>query len=169
MHAEPAPSVEPAAERQSAEVLPLRPRTCARKEDAAAAAVEISQQQHAARVPDFNALLRPLEALAGRRLNGPNRSKCLAAFAARPENFRLLVEDALARGRSNPLGLLFRMVIDSDHEYDPPAPETPAERELRRPPTARPIDDCMGNCGKRAELWEAPDGRLLCVECNSGR
>src|SRR2546423_503011 len=75
----------------------------ARKADAAAAAVEISQQQHAACSANFSALVRPLEALAGRRLNGPNRSKCLAAFAAHPESFSRLVSDALDRGRSNPI------------------------------------------------------------------
>jgi hypothetical protein len=143
-----------------ADVVPLRPRARARKEDAAAA-FDLKQQQHAAAA--FDALVRPLEAIAGRRLNGANRLRCATAFAAHPQNFRRLVSEALARGRVNPVGLLVRMVTDSDHEHDTPSPETVAERQLRRPPAARPHDDCAGPCGQKRTIVDVD--RYLCEEC----
>jgi hypothetical protein len=160
MQPEPAPSLE-LSPAPSAQIVPLRPRARARKEDAAAAGLGQRQQQQAA-LAVFEKLLRPLEERAGHRLNGPNRSTCFSAFTTRPENFRRLVAEALERGRTNPVGLLVRMVVDSDHEHDAPAPETPAEQELRRPPAARPHDDCAG-CGKRRAIEDV--NRYLCEEC----
>jgi hypothetical protein len=77
--------------------------------------------RHGAGVPDgdrgdlFAALVAPLEELAGRPIVGVNRARCFRAFAQRPQAFGRLVEDAIARGNRNPVGLLCRMVLMGDH------------------------------------------------------
>jgi hypothetical protein len=81
---------------------------------------------------DFSAVIDPLEAAAGRALNGTGRGKCLAAFKENPERFNLLCQDALNRGR-NPLALLVRMVFDGDHTRPLPPP---------KPAPAPPCPDC---------------------------
>src|SRR5207249_2835017 len=106
------------SEEQSADVVPLRSSSRAREVCMHAAAEDLQTQQHASRArEEFDALVKPLEQKAGRRLQGPNREKCLEAFAAHPEGFRNCVSEALARGKSdrNPVGLLWGMVRDGDH------------------------------------------------------
>jgi hypothetical protein len=75
---------------------------------------------------EFVALLAPLEAKAGRRLNGAGRGWCLRAFTENSAGFAACARDALERAESSPLGLLVRMVRDGDHRLAlPPAPQTP--------------------------------------------
>jgi hypothetical protein len=59
---------------------------------------------------DLNAVLAPLERAGGRRLDGDRRLRCAAAFAENPDGFRALAAEALKRARTNPVGLLWRMV-----------------------------------------------------------
>jgi hypothetical protein len=80
----------------------------------------------------FEKAIGPLEASAGKRLNGPGLQLCRAAFRENPDGFRLIAADALARALVNPLGLLVRMVRDGDHRQEaPPPPETDDERRVR--------------------------------------
>jgi hypothetical protein len=81
----------------------------------------------------FERTVKPLEQALGKPLNGPGRQKCLRAFKENPEVFERLADDALTRGRVNPLGLLIRMVEAGDHRLER-EPETKAEavEALRR-------------------------------------
>jgi hypothetical protein len=92
-------------------------------------ALEQQQQQHASAGDEFSALVSQLESQAAKRLNGPGRSSCLRAFTDNPDGFARCVEEALARGRHSPLGLLVRMVRDGDHQLS--APEAVLARESR--------------------------------------
>src|SRR5207249_9390877 len=82
----------------------------------------------------FDAIVAPLEAAAGKRLNGAGLPACRAAFNENPEGFERVAGRALERASSNPLGLLIRMVRDGDH------------LEERRPSTRRKPSRCSG-CG----------------------
>jgi hypothetical protein len=79
----------------------------------------------------FVAAIEPLEAKAGRRMNGPGLAACRHAFSENPDGFRRIALDALARGR-NPLALLIKMVGDGDHSQTPPPAEDKATRLRRR-------------------------------------
>ena len=63
---------------------------------------------------EFAALISPLEVRAGKTLRQPGRGKCLRAFLAPPDGFRRCVDEALARGNRNAIGLLVRMVEDGE-------------------------------------------------------
>lgn len=71
---------------------------------------------------EFDAILAPLEARAGRRLNGRGRAACWRAYLEALDGFLGCAADALERG-TKPLGLLVRMVEDGDHLLDVPASE----------------------------------------------
>jgi hypothetical protein len=89
---------------------------------------------------DFSAVIAPLEAAAGRALNGGGRGECLRAFRENPERFNLLCQDALDRGR-NPLALLVHMVLEGDHTRSLPPP---------KPAPAPPCPDCGVGAGQHA-------------------
>jgi hypothetical protein len=83
-------------------------------------------------VPAFLALVGPLEQRARRRLTGLGRQACIRAFRTQPDGFARLCTEALARGRTNPLGLLIVMVRAGEHKLDPPSTtgeKSPAEEE----------------------------------------
>jgi hypothetical protein len=88
--------------------------------------VEQQGENSSSSTVDFSAIIAPLEAAAGCALNGGGRGRCLEAFKADPERFRLLCEDALDRGK-NPVALLVRMVLDGDHTRPVPAKPAPVE------------------------------------------
>jgi len=74
---------------------------------------------------DFAEILAPLEARAGRRLNGGGRELCAQACAENDVGFRACVGEALRRGRENPLGLLVKMIQDGDWRVTAPEPPPP--------------------------------------------
>lgn len=98
---------------------------------------ERSSQAAAAAAGDqeFAAVLAPLEAETGKRLNGIGRGWCRAAFEENPGGFGRIADDALAKAQLNPLGLLVRMVRDGDHRLPAPSPLT--DDETARLETAR--------------------------------
>ena len=85
---------------------------------------------------EFVALLAPLEAKAGRRLNGAGRGWCVRAFTENPAGFAACARDALERAELSPLGLIVRMVRDGDHRVTPPPPPPPS------PPAVNPKTGC---------------------------
>jgi class 3 adenylate cyclase len=91
---------------------------------------------------EFDALIAPLEAKAGRRLNGAGRGWCLRAFTENSAGFAACARDALERAEHSPLGLLVRMVRDGDHRLAPPsAPQTPP---AINPKTGCTCSSCVG-------------------------
>jgi hypothetical protein len=163
----------------------------ARERHAAAAADSLSpafkgggKESHAAAagsVVEFNAIVEPLEAEAGKRLNGPGRVACLAAFREDPDGFSRVAEDALGRARVNPLGLLVRMVSDGDHLDEAPASSPDGEYEDPQDVLEEPSQAICGGCLTRpsAELlerkpaeagwrcWNDQFGRFwTCPECD---
>ena len=90
---------------------------------------------------EFVELLAPLEARAGRRLNGAGRGWCLRAFTENPAGFAACVRDALERAELSPLGLLVRMVRDGDHRLTTPPP--PASRPGCDHDTCRGLQRCI--------------------------
>jgi hypothetical protein len=69
----------------------------------------------------FDEVVAPLEAAAGKPLNGPGREVCLAAFRRAPDRFADAAADAAMRARANPLGLLIKMVESGDLDRPLPA------------------------------------------------
>jgi hypothetical protein len=110
---------------------------------------------HAAAAAGFDAIIEPLEASAGKRLNGPGLQLCRAAFRENPDGFQLVAKDAHARALVNPLGLLVRMVRDGDHRQEaPPPPETNDESRVRR---------------LEARMAARENGRVdVCPSCGTG-
>ena len=68
----------------------------------------------------FAEIVARVEVVIGRRLNGPGRLLCLRAFEENEHGFVACVNEALRRGRENPLGLLVKMVRDGDWNVPPP-------------------------------------------------
>jgi hypothetical protein len=64
---------------------------------------------------EFAKLVSPLEVRARKPLGEPGRRKCFAAFFESREGFARLVVEAEKRGKTNPIGLLIRMVEASEH------------------------------------------------------
>jgi hypothetical protein len=128
---------------------------------------------------DFDELVRGLEIHAGRRLNEPARSTCLAAYESHPVGVKRAAEAALARtnGR-NAIGLFIVIIGDGEHElmelgeYEAPRPRglTPVEmfeqalqdEQNERPRTYREYTwpTCV-DCGK---LYP-PTGDERCPAC----
>jgi hypothetical protein len=63
----------------------------------------------------FTQLVAGLEALVRSRLKSPARELCLEAYEAAPEGFEILVQRAREKARTNPVGLLIRMVQEREH------------------------------------------------------
>jgi hypothetical protein len=63
----------------------------------------------------FTRLVAVLEAQASSRLKSPARELCLAAYQSAPEGFEVPVKRARDKARSNPVGLLIRMVQEGKH------------------------------------------------------
>jgi hypothetical protein len=120
----------------------------------AARPVERKAELHAS----FDAIVAPLEAAAGKRLNGSGRTACLAAFDESPEGFERIAGKALERAQVNPLGLLIKMVRDGDH-LEESRPATP-----REPPARRKSSRC--SCGF---VPLEKDERLVIVTKNVGK
>jgi hypothetical protein len=79
---------------------------------------------------EFEAILAPLEAEAGKRLNGAGRRWCRQAFTENREGLARCAADALERAH-NPVGLLVRMIRDGDHLL--PAPPSSSNGAPRQP------------------------------------
>jgi hypothetical protein len=127
-------------------------------------------EQHAAADPaaklklhaPFAEIVAPLEAVAGKRLDGSGLQACLVAFDESPEGFKRTAEGALDRGQVNPLGLLIKMVRDGDHlEEGRPA--------TRRGPSAGRRgrkSSCCSSCGS---VPLEKDQRLIIVGKKVGK
>jgi hypothetical protein len=64
----------------------------------------------------FRSLVTPLEQRLGKPLTGLGRQACIRAFRTHPDGFARLCQEALSRGRTNPIGLLIRMVAAEEHK-----------------------------------------------------
>ena len=93
---------------------------------------------------EFDDIVRPLEARACRRLGEPGRSVCLEAFYEEPDGFRRTVDAALARGNTNPIGLLVTMVRSGDHRF-----QAPDHDAVERAPAADGLTHSCPQCGLR--------------------
>jgi hypothetical protein len=93
------------------------------------------------------------------------RTLCLQGFEENERGFRACANEALRRGKTNPLGLLMRMVRDRD--FDVPAPE----------PLPEPIATLEASIGRRLNDVDVPApeppppppparGRGVCVACD---
>jgi hypothetical protein len=84
---------------------------------------------------EFVEIVGELEVSVGRRLNGPGRKLCLLAFEENERGFHACALEALRRGRTNPLGLLVKMVKQRDWDVRMLEPEAPTAAPFERPVT----------------------------------
>jgi hypothetical protein len=82
---------------------------------------EVEDSMHAS-IEDFDAAIAELEAIAGKRLNGPARLKIQEEFQKQPEAVRRLIREVRERTRRttgtpvrNPHAVLWTMIEDGDH------------------------------------------------------
>jgi hypothetical protein len=145
------------------DVVPLRPHAHAQEWTGGGGVALNHHHHHHDRRAAFDAMMRPLEEASGFPLYDPDRSTCFAAFCTYPENVARHATEVLRVGRS-PVSLFVWRIKEGRHEKGAPKAETAAERELRRPPAARPFDDCA-QCGKRTTIVDLD--RYACEECTA--
>ena len=128
-----------------------------------------SKSEEHAEQARFASLVAPLERAARRDLGEPSRGLCHAAFVANPGGFADICAAAVSRAKSNPVGLLVRMVRDGDHlrrerHADVVEIRPGVLAAARQPSDAAQLldEDCM-NCGGRPSLDDG--SRILCTSC----